>query len=151
MTNEYIHKKMVPRLQAVVWTVALYLGAVALLGVKEILLVKLFAIFIVFLVLLAECSITFLDLKSLYGKKNFKGEIFGINIRLFLIIPSAFVAGVGYYISSVYNLFCSELVFYFTIFLMGWFKLEIAGFANNIESFLVDTKPVINPNPINEP
>ena len=145
MTNNHIHTKLVPRLQATLWTVAMFMGAVCLLDIKNTTVVKLLAVFIVFLVFIWEVALTFLDLKSQYEDKNFKGNFLGINVSLFFIIPLAFLFGILYYIFSSWEIF-----FYLTILTMGWLKFEMSSFTNNIESYLVNIKPTFDPNPINK-
>lgn len=144
MTATEVHTKFVPRLQAILWLTALALGTLSYQNIVEGVFLKLLGIFLIFLVFIWESAITFLDFKYIYADKNFVGEIFDVNMRLFTVIPIVFIAGASYCMFS--NL---EILFYFTIFTMGWLKFEIASFTNNIESHFVDIKPTFRPNPIN--
>lgn len=50
MTPESIHTKVVPALQAVLWTIALFIGTVSFQNIGDPILVKLISVFIIFLV-----------------------------------------------------------------------------------------------------
>lgn len=43
-----------------------------------------------------------------------------------------------------------EVLFYLSLLIMGWLKLEIASFANNIECYLVDIRPTFRPNNLSD-
>lgn len=144
LDNEIIHKKEVPLLHALLWAIALFLGYTCSNIWPEKIIMELMAVFIVFVVFLWETAIIFLDIKSRYPKKNFVGNIFGLNARLFFIIPIPFVLG------AIYKKLDLIICFYLALFSMVWLKWEIASFANNIESYLVDIKPEIYPNNFNQ-
>ena len=103
MTPEAIHTKVVPTLQAVLWTIALFIGTVSFQNIGDPVLVKLMSVFIIFLVFAWESSIMFLDIKNANPGKNFDGEVVGINARLFFIIPIPFIIGVLYYAYPAMN------------------------------------------------
>lgn len=145
MTSETIHTQVVPRLQASLWTAALFIGTLSFQSIENTVLVKLIGVFIIFLVFIWESAIMFLDIKNANPSKNFDGEILGINAKLFFIIPIPFVIGGLYYAFPEW-----ELLFYLIIPVMGWLKLECSAFANNIQSHFVGIKPTFLPNEINK-
>lgn len=145
MTVDKIHTKIVPWLQALLWLAALCLGTVSFQNLVNEKYIKLVAVLIIFLVFIWESAITFLDFKSIYAEKNFTGKIFHVNIRLFTIIPLAFFVGGAYALFPQY-----EVLFYLSLLIMGWLKLEIASFANNIECYLVDIRPTFRPNNLSD-
>ncbi len=145
MTPETIHTKIVPRLQAALWTAALFTGTLSFQAIEDDVLVKLIGVFIIFLVFIWESAIMLLDLKNANPGKNFDGELLGINAKLFFIIPIPFIIGVLYYAFSEYN-----ILFYLLLLIMGWIKLECSSFANNIHTHFVDIKPTFHPNKIND-
>ena len=138
-----IHTRVVPRLQATLWTVALFLG-ISSFHLSDPILVKLTQAFIIFLVFIWESAIMFLDIKNANPGKNFDGEVLGVNAKLFFIIPIPFILGSICYITKWI------IMFYAILPIMGWLKLECCAFANNIESHFVDIKPTFFPNPTNE-
>lgn len=140
-----IHTKVIPRLQAVLWTVALFIGTLSFQAIDDKVLVKLIGVFIIFLVFIWESAIMFLDLKNANPGKNFDGELLGINARLFFIIPIPFIIGALYYAFNEY-----DILFYILLLIMGLIKWECSSFANNIESHFVDIKPTFHPNKIND-
>lgn len=145
MTPESIHTKVVPALQAVLWTIALFIGTVSFQSIGDPVLVKLISVFIIFLVFIWESAIMFLDIKNANPGKNFDGGILSINTRLFFIIPIPFIVGTFYYAYPAFN-----SLFYLLIPIMGWLKWECSSFANNIQTHFVDIKPTFIPNKINE-
>ncbi|WP_305141294.1 hypothetical protein [uncultured Muribaculum sp.] len=145
MTPKTIHTKVVPQLQAALWTAALFAGTFSFQAIGDEVLVKLIGVFIIFLVFIWESAIMFLDLKSEYPEKNFDGKLLGINAKLFFIIPIPFIVGAFYYAFSECN-----ILFYLLLLIMGWIKWECASFANNIESHFVDIRPTFHPNKIND-
>ena len=145
MTPETIHTKLVPQLQAILWTIALFIGTVSFQNVKNPVLVKLIGVFIIFLVFIWESALMFLDIKNANPDKNFDGEVLGINAKLFFILPIPFIIGALYYAFPEWN-----LLFYLLLPVMGWIKWECSTFANNIQSHFVDTIPTFNPNKIND-
>lgn len=145
MTPETIHTKVVPALQATLWTIALFIGTVSFQNVTDPVLVKLISVFIIFLVFIWESAIMFLDIKNANPGKNYDGKVLEINSRLFFIIPIPFIVGAMYYAFSDLN-----ILFYLLLPIMGWVKLECSSFANNIHSHLVDIKPSFLPNKIND-
>lgn len=104
MTPGTIHAKVIPRLQAVLWTVALFIGTLSFQAIDDKVLVKLIGVFIIFLVFIWESAIMFLDLKNANPDKNFDGELLGINARLFFIIPIPFIIGALYYAFNEYDI-----------------------------------------------
>lgn len=145
MTPESIHTKVVPSLQAILWTIALFIGTVSFQNIADPVLVKLMTVFIIFLVFIWESAIMFLDIKNANPNKNFDGEVLSINTRLFFIIPLPFIVGVLYYLFPDFN-----ILFTLLILLMGWLKWECASFSNNISSHFVDIRPTYMPNKIND-
>lgn len=145
MTPASIHTKVIPNLQATLWTVALFAGTISFQAIEDKVLVKLIGVFIIFLVFIWESAIMFLDLKNVHPEKNFDGELLGINAKLFFIIPIPFMVGACYYAFSEY-----DFLFYLLLVIMGWIKWECVSFANNIESHFVDIKPTFYPNKIND-
>lgn len=145
MTPETIHTRVVPTLQASLWTIALFIGTVSFQSIDNPVLVKLISVFIIFLVFIWESAIMFLDIKNANPSKNFDGEVLGINSRLFFIIPVPFIVGVLYYAYPDMN-----ILFYLLLPIMGWIKWECSSFANNIHTHFVDIKPTFIPNKINE-
>lgn len=145
MTPEAIHTKVVPTLQAMLWTIALFVGTVSFQNIGDPVLVKLTSVFIIFLVFAWESAIMFLDIKNANPGKNFDGEVVGINARLFFIIPIPFIIGVLYYAYPAMN-----ILFYLLMPIMGWIKWECSSFANNIHIHFVDIKPTFTPNKIND-
>lgn len=129
----------IPLLYALIWVVALCLGILAdILGPKfedGRIFFLLFAVFVVFLMFMAESSVMFLELKKKFSSQNFVGGIFDVNCKIFAIVPLCFILGGLFYITA------TDWVFYLTVLSMGWLKYEIAAFANNIEMYLVDVKP----------
>lgn len=145
MTPETIHTKIVPTMQTVLWTIALFIGTVSFQNIENPILVKLISVFIIFLVFIWESAIMFLDIKNANPGKNFDGEVLGINSRLFFIIPIPFIIGAFYFAYPQHN-----FLFYILILIMGWIKWECSSFANNIHTHFVDIKPTFIPNKINE-
>ena len=145
MTPDSIHTKVVPGLQALLWTIALFIGTFSFQCIQDSVLLELISVFIIFLVFIWESAIMFLDIKNATPEKNFDGELLGINSRLFFIIPLPFIVGVVYYIYPD-----CDILFYLLILMMGWIKWECAYFANNIHSHFVDIKPTYIPNKIND-
>ena len=145
MVPEEVHTKVVPCLQAVLWTAALAVGTIGFDGIEDKTLVKLFSVFIVFLVFIWESAIMFLDIKSVYPSNNFDGGIVGINSRLFFIIPIPFIVGALYYTHQNF-----DILFYLLLLIMGWIKWECSTFSNNIHKHFVDIKPTFKPNTIND-
>lgn len=145
MAPETIHTRVVPTLQAVLWTIALFIATVSFQRIGNPVLVKLISVFIIFLVFIWESAIMFLDIKNANPDKNFDGEVLGINSRLFFILPFPFVVGVLYYVYPDMN-----ILFYLLLMTMGWLKWECASFSNNIQTHFVDIKPTFIPNKINE-
>lgn len=117
MTPETIHTRVVPMLQAALWTIALFIGTVSFQTIENPVLVKLIGAFIIFLVFIWESAIMFLDVKNANPGKNFDGEILGINSRLFFIIPVPFILGGLYCAFPDYN-----VLFYLILIAMGWIK-----------------------------
>lgn len=139
-----IHKRTVLILHAVLWGVALALSLVTYeqyLNDDKV-LVKLCVAFVVFNIFIWESAINFLDLKAVHCDKNFKGELLGINARLFLIIPLSFFLGVLYY--AINNWL---ILFVLTLAMMVWLKYELVSFTNCIEDYYVKTKPTFSPKP----
>ena len=84
-------------MQTVLWTIALFIGTVSFQNIENPVLVKLISVFIIFLVFIWESAIIFLGIKNTNPRKNFDGDVLGINSRLFFIIPVPFIVGVLYY------------------------------------------------------
>lgn len=145
MTPETIHTKVIPKLQAVLWTVALCIGTVSFQTIENPVFVKLICAFIIFLVFIWESAIMFLDIKNAYPAKNFDGGILNVNAKLFAIIPLPFILGGIYLMFPTWN-----IIFYLIILIMGLIKWECAKFANNVHKHFVNIKPTFNPNKINE-
>lgn len=145
-TADRIHMKVIPRLHAVLWLIALAISACGYDGYLkgEDVLVKLCGIFVVFIIFIWESAINFLDLRVIHNNKNFSGEILETNALLFAIIPLSFIFGVWYYIANDW-----AILFLITLLMMGWLKYEFAYFANNIERYCVNIKPTFTPNSIN--
>ncbi|MDE7388787.1 MAG: hypothetical protein K2M97_05995 [Muribaculaceae bacterium] len=145
MTPDKIHTNVVPRLQAILWTAALFVGTVCFQNIESAVLKNLVAIFIIFLVFMWESAIMFLDVKSANPDKNFDGEVLGINAKLFFIIPLPFIIGAMYYAFPQW-----KILFYLLMPIMGWIKYECSAFANNIQSHFVSlTRPTFTQNKIN--
>ncbi len=138
-----IHKIIIPGLQALLWLIALCLGTISFQNQVEDKYLKLISVFLVFLVFIWESAINFLDFKCIYAEKNFTGQIFHVNMRLFTIIPLAFLVGGLYALFPKY-----EILFYLSLLIMGWLKFEIVSFANKVEYYLVDIRPTFRPNNI---
>lgn len=144
MTPETIHTRVVPMLQAALWTIALFVGTISFQNIENPVLVKLISVFIIFLVFIWESAIIFLDIKNANPDKNFDGEVLGINSRLFFLIPIPFIVGGLFYAYPEMN-----ILFYLLLPIMGWIKWECSFFANNIHNHFVNIRPTFVPNQIN--
>lgn len=143
-SNEKQSKSMrihtIPLLYALIWVIALCLGILGPKFEDGRIFFLLFAVFVVFLMFMAESSVMFLELKKKFSSQNFAGGIFDVNCKIFAIVPLCFILGGLFYITAI------DCMFYLTVLSMGLLKYEIAAFANNIEMYLVDVKPTYTSN-----